>query len=137
MLNQVTLVGRTCNDIELHQFESGACVGNVSLAVNEKKKDKSGEYVDHTEFVRCTLWNKTAELASKYVPKGRMICFVGKLQTSSYEKDGVKQFKTEVVVREMKFLPGQGSSDNQQFAPKSEQDRINSIGNDALADIPF
>lgn len=140
MLNQVTIIGRTCNDIQLHQFDGGGCVGNVSVAINEKKKDKSGNMVDHTEFVRCVLWNKTAELVAQYVPKGRLVCFVGKLQTSDYEKDGVKHFKTEVIVREMKFIPngnGGNTQTNQEFANKPADNGAASGDSSAFDNIPF
>ena len=146
MLNQVNLIGRICQDIEINKTQSGASVANVSVAVNEKKKDQSGNYVDHTEFVRCVLWNKTADLAAQYLGKGSMVYFGGKLATTSWEdQNGGKRFKTEVIVRDMKFLPtGNGSQQTQTnnqagFTPKTENDRIDNIGNAGASsgNIPF
>ncbi len=130
MINNVVIVGRTCGDIEIKTFESGNKVGELTLAIGERRKNKEGEYVDHTEFIRCRMWGKTAELCESYVPKGTMIGFTGKFVTDSWEKDGQKHFKSYVAVRDMKFIPGGKSQ-------KTEQDRINSIGNEAMADIPF
>lgn len=146
MLNQVNIIGRVGVDIELHETKSGGHVANVSVACSEKRKNQAGEYVEHTEWIRCVLFNKTAELASKYLSKGKLVYFGGKMQTSSYEKDGNKFYKTEVLVNEMKFLSSAGDTTTQNtqagFASKSQDDYLDKAtkmasGGSAFDSIPF
>jgi len=142
MLNQVTLVGRTCGDIEIKTFESRNKVGELTLAISEKRKDREGNYVDHSEFIRCRMWGKTAELVESYVSKGSMVGFVGKFVTDQWEKDGVKHFKSYVAVRELKFIPG-GRPENQNNNNAGFQNKPLDTnaqpqgGGDAFSDIPF
>lgn len=144
MLNQVQIIGRITDDITVNKTPNGASVANVSVAVNEKRK-QGDQWVDHCEFVNCTLWQKTAELAAQYLNKGSMVYLSGKLETQKSEKDGVTKFFTKVVVREMKFLPsgnnqGQSSQNGGQagFAPKP-QGEFDNIGTPGASSgqIPF
>lgn len=148
MLNSVQLIGRVGNDIELHNTNNGGSVTTVSLACSEKRKGSNGDYVDHTEWVRCVLFNKTAELASQYLSKGNLVYFGGKMQTSSYEKDGTTFYKTEVLVNNMKFLTsksesGQSASNGGQsqaaYMAKAENLAAGNSapGGSAFDDIPF
>lgn len=98
-LNRVQVIGNIGQDLELKHTPSGKAVVNFSVACNEKFKD-----VERTEWVRCTAWDKTAELAAKYLGKGRQVYVEGRLQTREYEKDGVKRTATEVVVSNIVFL---------------------------------
>lgn len=104
-VNKVTIIGRLGRDPEMR---SGVC----KLSVATDYKAKSGE--EHTEWHRVTCFGKTGELADKYLSKGRQVYIEGRLQTSSYEKNGEKRYSTEIVANEIKFLgsrsDGEGSS---------------------------
>ncbi len=110
-LNRVTLIGRLGADPEIKATPSGAMVCNFSVATSESWKDKaSGEKKEKTEWHRVQAWRELAEVCGKYLAKGREVCVEGKLQTRTYEKEGVKHYSTEVVADRVVFL-GSGKSD--------------------------
>lgn len=103
MINQVTLVGRLTKDPELKATGDGTSVVNVTLAVNRNFRNQKGE-ID-TDFVQCILWRKTAENTALYCRKGSLIGITGRIQTRNYEdKDGKRQYITEVVAEQVRFL---------------------------------
>lgn len=134
-VNKVILVGRLGADPEVKTIAGGQQVARLSLATSENWTDKQGEKQERTEWHRVTLWGKTAELAGKYLAKGRQVYIEGRLQTSSYEKDGVKKYSTEIVGNVMQFLGGNpnasgGGSGGADFVPESG-------GFTGHEDIPF
>lgn len=101
-MNKVELIGRITKDIELRYTEgSQTAFTRFSLAVPRRKKVEGQPEAD---FVNCQAWKTTAELLEKYVKKGDRIAVTGRLNVSSYEKDGKKVYVTEVVVDEVEFL---------------------------------
>lgn len=102
MLNQVVIVGRLVKDPELVETESGKQVTNITLAVPRSYKNVDGEY--ETDFIDCTLWTAVAESTTEYCHKGDLLGIKGRLQTSNYEKDGVKKYKTSVIAEKITFL---------------------------------
>lgn len=119
--NLVILIGNLGADPDLRYTPSGDAVATVSLATDESYRDKNtGQMVPKTEWHRLTLWRKLAESAGQYLKKGAKVYVRGKLQTDSYEKDGVKHYATKIVVNEMRMLGGrsEGSADPQQDAPR-------------------
>jgi len=99
-LNQVTLIGNLGKDPEIRRLNNGDAVANFSIATSEKWTDKgSGEKRERTEWHRVVAWGKIAEIIEKYVKKGDKIMVQGKLQTRSWEKDGHKNYTTEVVLQ--------------------------------------
>lgn len=112
-INNVTLVGRVGQDIELRQFDSGDYYANMSLATSRKWKDKSGEQREETQWHRCTLFGKTAEIAAKYVHKGHMVGITGELRYRKYEKDGIEQTTTEIRVNDLMLIGGRGGEQKQ------------------------
>lgn len=88
---------------------NGNAVANVSLATSESWKDKtSGEQQEKTEWHRVVFFNRLAEIVEQYVKKGSKIYIEGKLQTRSWEQDGVKRYSTEIVANEMQMLDSRG-----------------------------
>ena len=84
---------------------AGLAIANLSLATSEPRKDKeSGEKVEKTEWHRVVFFGKLAEIVNEYVKKGSQIYVEGKLSTSSYEKDGVKHYSTQVIGEVMQML---------------------------------
>jgi|SRR6185369_10505732 len=105
-VNKVILVGNVGKDPELKYTQSGVPVATLTLATNERYKEKSGEWQDRTEWHNLKAWQKTAEIVGEYVKKGSKIYVEGKLQTSSWEdkQSGEKKYRTEVVVDELVLL---------------------------------
>ena len=97
-VNKVVLVGHLGGDPETRYTPSGAAVANFNMATNESWRDANGELQDKTEWHRCVMFGKSAELAGELLKKGQLVYVEGKLQTRNWEdKDGVKRYTTEVV----------------------------------------
>lgn len=97
-INQVTLMGRLTHDPDQRTTSTGKSVTNFSLAVNNGEND--------TNFFEVTAWGKTGELVAEYLNKGSRCVVQGRLNTSSWEVDGKKRKKVEVVASEVHFLGG-------------------------------
>jgi len=106
--NRVILVGNLTRDPELRYIPSGAAVTDIGLAVNDRRKNAQGEWVDEATFVDVTLWSRLAEIASEYLNKGSPVLIEGRLKLDSWEKEGKKQSKLRVVGEKMQMLGGKG-----------------------------
>jgi len=109
-LNKVILVGNVTRDPELKYISSGSAVTDIGLAVNDRRKTASGEWVEETTFVDVTLWGRTAEVAGEYVTKGSPLLIEGRLKLDTWEKDGKKNSKLRVVCERMQLLSSRGGS---------------------------
>ena len=97
-VNKVVLVGHLGGDPETRFTPSGTAVANFNLATNQTWRDANGELQDKTEWHRCVMFGKSAELAGELLKKGQLVYLEGKLQTRNWEdKDGVKRYTTEIV----------------------------------------
>lgn len=145
-VNKVILVGNVGGDPEVRYMPSGGAVVNLTLATSESWKDKSsGDNVEKTEWHRVVFFNRLAEIVGEYVHKGSKLYVEGRLQTRSWEQDGIKRYATEIVANEMQMLDsrggGQGGSDFGQSSqssgsqPESQQAPGNFDNFDD--DIPF
>ena len=144
-VNKVILVGRLGKDPDVRHLESGAAVANFPIATSETYKDKNGNKVEQTEWHNIVLWRGLAEIAEKYLQKGKMVYIEGKLRTRSWEKEGVTRYTTEVVGDQMTMLDSKGSdnqssggsndyqSNNQQAPVQSQTPDTNS----EMDDLPF
>lgn len=110
-LNKVMLIGRLGKDPELKYTEKGTAYCNFSIATDESYKDENGNKVDRTEWHNIVTWRKLAEICQQYLKKGSKIYCEGKLQTDSYEKDGIKRYSTKIVMTDMAMLDSKGSAD--------------------------
>lgn len=106
--NRVILVGNLTRDIELKYTPGGTAVTDIGMAVNDRRKSSTGEWVDETTFVDVTLWGRTAEVASEYLSKGSPILVEGRLKLDTWETDGQKRSKLRVVCDRMQMLGGGG-----------------------------
>ena len=104
--NKVILLGNVTRDPELRYISSGTAVTDIGLAVNDRRKTASGEWVEETTFVDVTLWGRTAEIAGEYVTKGSPLLIEGRLKLDTWEKDGKKNSKLRVVCDRMQLLGG-------------------------------
>jgi len=109
-LNKVLLIGNLGKDPEIRYTQGGQPVANFSLATNERWTDKtSGQPQERTEWHRIVVWGKQAENCGQYLKKGRSVYIEGRIQTREWtNKEGVKQYTTEVVANQVLFLGGKG-----------------------------
>lgn len=110
--NQVVLMGNLTRDPELRTTPNGTSVCSFSLALNRSYKDASGEWTEATDFIDIVAWAALGERVAQYLTKGRPALVSGRLQSRSWEQDGVKRSKVEVVAQDVTFLggPAGGSS---------------------------
>jgi single-strand DNA-binding protein len=106
--NRVILLGNVTRDPELRYISTGTAVTEIGLAVNDRRKTASGEWVEETTFVDVTLWGRTAEVAGEYVTKGAPLLIEGRLKLDTWEKDGKKNSKLRVVCDRMQLLGSKG-----------------------------
>lgn len=107
-MNKVMLIGRLTKDPELRYTPgNGTAVATFSLAV-DRRTSKDGN--KEADFINIVAFGKTAEIISQYITKGRLLAVAGRIQTSSYDgKDGVKRYRTDVVVDDFQFIDSKGS----------------------------
>src|SRR3954470_9987786 len=111
-LNQVTLMGNLTRDPELRQTPTGQNVTSFSLALNRAYKDSSGEWQEATDYIDCVCWGPLAERVAQYLSKGRRCLVQGRLQSRSWEQDGAKRSKVEVLANDVTFLDSRGGGDD-------------------------
>lgn len=109
-LNKVQLIGNLGKDPELKYTPSGVAVATFSIATSESWKDQEGNQQEKTEWHNIVAWRKLAEIVGEYLKKGKKVYIEGKIQTRSYEKDGIKRYITEIVADQLIMLDGGGGS---------------------------
>lgn len=148
-INQVIMMGNLTRDPELRSTPNGQSVCSFSLALNRSYKDASGNWQESTDFIDVVAWGPLAERVSQYLSKGRRALVNGRLQQRSWEQDGQKRSKVEVVANDVTFMDGPGSNqqnfsgndnseDNQEFnepTPNSGSDQIEE--EISIEDVPF
>lgn len=97
-INRVILIGHLGKDPEVRTIESGAKVARFPLATTEVYKDRNGERKEVTEWHNIICWRNWADVAEKYLTKGKLIYLEGKLRSRSWEDNGVKKYMTEIHV---------------------------------------
>lgn len=154
-MNKVILIGRLGKDPELSYTQGGTAVCKFSLATSERWTDREGQKQESTEWHSIVIWGKQAEVAGKYLEKGRLVSLEGKNKTSNWEdqQSGKKMYWTEVEVSKIYFLStgdqmkgrqqaGQSGGQQgrqqgqQQSTPPAGQDQGPGMGPDD-DDIPF
>ena len=123
-VNKVILLGNAGQDAEMRSTSAGKSVANFSLAINQSFRDKKDGNVQRVEWVRCVAWGKLAEIAERFVTKGKQVFVEGRLQTRRFEdREGSTKTVTEVVVASLRVLGGAanaGGSVNGQGAAASD-----------------
>ncbi|MCS7237354.1 MAG: single-stranded DNA-binding protein [Thermoguttaceae bacterium] len=103
--NRVILLGNLTRDPEIRYTPSGTPVMDIGLAVNERRRNASGEWVDEPVFVEVTLWGRTAEVANEYLSKGSPVLIEGRLRLDTWEtSDGQRRSRLRVVAERMQML---------------------------------
>ncbi|MDZ7728900.1 MAG: single-stranded DNA-binding protein [Dehalococcoidia bacterium] len=109
-LNKVMLIGNTGRDAEMRYLSTGTAKTDFSLAVNQRRRNASGEWEDQPEWFNVVLFGDQAERISQYITKGKQLYVEGRLQTRSWDDDqGQKHFRTEVIANTVQFLDRRGS----------------------------
>ena len=106
-MNKVMLIGNLTRDPELTTTNSGVSVCRFSLAV--QRRFASQDNGPQADFFNIVVWRGQAENCHKFLKKGSKCCIIGKIQNSSYEKDGVTRYTTDIVADEVEFLGGRNS----------------------------
>lgn len=155
--NQVVLMGNLTRDPELRTTPNGQSVCSFSLALNRRYRGSDEEWKEATDFIDIVAWGNLGERVAQYLQKGRACLVNGRLQSSSWEQDGKKRSKVEVVAQDVTFLGGPGAGPavgdedrtivaepapagkKSPKAKKSEEVEIEDIGDEPinLDDIPF
>ena len=141
-LNKVMLIGNLGDDVKMHQFEDGGCIGRFPIATNESYTNKqTGEKVDNTEWHNIIVRNKAAEICSKYLKKGDKVYVEGKLKTRKWQgEDGIQRYSTEVHVSDFNFLNNKTDTSTAVNPPNIETpDQNNSVSDSQsqVDDLPF
>jgi single-strand DNA-binding protein len=133
--NKVILVGNAGQDAEVKSISNGKRVANFSLAINHSFHNGKGEKVQRVEWVRCVAWYKQAEIAGRFVTKGKQLFIEGRLQTRRYEDgEGVSRMVTEVVVTTLRVFGGAARDAEGETASESAVDAAVDSERD---EIPF
>jgi single-strand DNA-binding protein len=103
----VILVGNLGRDPEVRTSQGGMTIASLNIATTERRKDKEGNWGEHTEWHKVSLFGRTADNAAKFLKKGRQVYVEGRLQTRKWQdKEGHDRYTTEVVADDLRFLGG-------------------------------
>lgn len=133
-VNKFIGIGNVTRDPEQRFTADGSAVTNLSIAINERYKDKSGETKELTEYVNIVFFGKLAEIVNQYVHKGGLIYVEGKLKTEKYkDASGIEKYSTKVVANSMQMLGGKKDGAGDAPKPKQMPKNITDIDDD----VPF
>jgi len=124
-MNKAVITGRLVRNVELSFTPgTGKAIAKFTLAVDRKFKNKDGQ--KETDFIPCVVFGPSAEYVANYSSKGKLIGVSGRLQSGSYEKDGIKRYTMDVIVDEVEILEwdkkGQTQSDDGFVSPYDDSD---------------
>ncbi len=144
-LNRAQLIGNLTRDPEVRQTPGGQSVASFSIATNRSWTDKTGAKQEQADFHNLVAWGKLAEIAGQYLKRGQKIFAEGRMQTRDWTgEDGVKRFRTEIVIENMIMLDKSGapSGDNATYERESnsaavKQEEPAAEESMALDDLPF
>ena len=109
-INRVNVSGNLTRDPELRKSGGGTQILSFGVAVNDRRRNpQTGEWEDYPNFVDCTMFGSRAEAVSSYLSKGSKVAIEGKLRYSSWERDGQRRAKLEVIVDEIELMSRDGA----------------------------
>ena len=123
------LVGNVGKDPEVKYLEGGVAVAKFPLATSESYKNREGQKVEQTEWHNIVLWRGLAEVAEKYVRKGKQLYIEGKIRTRSYEENNTKKYFTEIIADSMTLLGGPRDNNN--------DSHVEATATSGTDDLPF
>ena len=142
-LNKVMLIGHLGDEVKMHYFDGGNCIGRFPLATNETYTNRqTNERITNTEWHNIVVRNKAAEICEKYLSKGDMVYIEGRLKTRKWQDDkGQERYSTEIHCTDFTFLSNKNEntstlSETSQKSSKPMENSVNEpIGEDD--DLPF
>lgn len=134
-INSCVIVGRLTKDVQERRTQNGTPVVSFTLAVDRRKKE------DGADFIPCIAWDKSAETIARYVHKGDLFGVTGYIQTRSYEKDGRRNYATEVVTTGFQFLERKREMSSDSPSSQYKSDSYDGWGNTSNdindSELPF
>jgi single-strand DNA-binding protein len=120
-LNRVVITGNLTRDPELRSTSGGTPVCSLRVAVNTRRKDASGEWVDKPNYFDVTVWGAQGENCANYLHKGRPVAVDGRLEWREWEKDGVKRQSVDIIADSVQFLGSrEGGENGGRSAPQTD-----------------
>ena len=136
-LNRVILIGNLTRDVELRSTPNGTTVGGFGIAVNRRRKNENGDWIEEPNFFNVVVWSTLAERCNEYIHKGSSVAVEGRLQSRSWEtEDGQKRNVVEVVAENVQFLGGRGEGGGG-GGRKPDNDFTEIGGGAGSEDVPF
>jgi single-strand DNA-binding protein len=139
-INRVILVGNLTRDPELKQLPSGSSVCSLRVAVNSRRKDETGQWVDKPNYFSVSVFGNQAESCSQYLSKGRPVAIDGRLDWREWQaQDGSKREAVEIVAESVQFLGSRGEAGGEtpQFVPAGAAGETADFPSSPDDDIPF
>lgn len=136
-VNKVILVGNVGKDPEVKYLEGNVAVAKFTLATSEVYKNREGQRVEQTEWHNIVLWRGLAEVAEKYVRKGKQLYIEGKIRTRAYEEGNVKMYFTEIIADSMTMLGGPRDSSGNANGAVAEMSVVEVSDSGSSNDLPF
>lgn len=142
-VNKVIILGNLGIDPEVRTLESGAKLARLRIATSESYTNREGQKVENTEWHNVTVWRQLADIAEKYLAKGRQVYIEGKLQTRSWkDPEGNDRYATEIVGERLQLIGGRPDSGDSQYQSQSQTStpsgqKQSQDSGDASDDLPF
>lgn len=140
-VNKVILIGHLGDEVKMHYFEGGNCLGRFPIATNEEYTNRDGDRVKTTEWHNIIVRNKGAEICEKYLSKGDKIYIEGRIKTRKWTgDDGNERYSTEIHCTDFTFLTPKGESSakgNTRENPHKAQQTDKTVSQDESDDLPF
>jgi len=145
-LNKVIIIGNLTRDPELRAIPSGTQVTGLGVATNRVWKDKDGNKQEAVEYHNVSVFGRQAETCAQYLKKGQSVLVEGRLQTRSWEADGIKKYRTEIIAERVQFGPKRDGGSTGFDKSKQEGNSSKEVKNDEIEypteeinpeDIPF
>ena len=111
-LNKVTISGNLAADAVVRTTQSGVAVLSFSVAVNERTKDRDGNWSDYTNWIDCVMFGQRAQSVQPYLTRGSKVAIIGHLRAETYEKDGVRRKAVSVRVDDIEFMNGRRQAEH-------------------------
>lgn len=137
-INNVSLTGRLTRDPDLRVTAGGTQILSFSLAFNTSVRNRqTGEWDERGNFIDCTMFGNRAEALSRFLAKGQKVAIVGKLRYATWDKDGQRHSKLDLIVDEIEFLGQRQGADQPALAPATPQVPMPPVVDSFDEDIPF